>query len=392
MEHKKMRRTSLPLQDKQPAKVSKRLFICICLLGFGIFFLTGCSETQSEQPAVKPAAPVTVGAVSLRDVPVQVRAIGSVEPYNTAGIRAQVGGTLARVHFTEGQEVKKGSLLFTIDSRQYEASLKQAEAALARSRAQFENAKKDAGRYAELVSKGYVSQEQYEQLRTNADALESVVQADLAQVDNAKLQLGYCFIYAPVSGRTGSLLLHEGNLVKANADAPMVVIHQVQPVNVAFTVPEKFFSEIRKYTGSGKLLVEAFPPSEEDRPVKGTLSFTDNTVDRATGTIMMKAVFPNSDGRLWPGQFVNVVMTVAVQQKATVVPSAAVQTGQEGHFVYVVNGNTAELRQIKAGATAGGVTVVNEGLTAGEQVITDGQMRLVPGSSVEIKQLHGAES
>lgn len=381
----KNKESTTRFQQRQPAKKWKKILTGTYLLWFGVFILTGCSESKSEERVAKPASPVTVETVTLNNIPVQVRAIGNVEPYNTVGIKAQVGGTLSRVHFSEGDEVKKGTLLFTIDSRQYESALKQAEAALARDRAQFENARKDAARYAELVNKGYVSQEQYEQLRTNAEALESVVQADLAQVENARLQLGYCFIYAPVGGRTGSLLLHEGNLVKANADLPLVVIHQIKPVNVTFTIPEKEFSEIRKYTGSGKLPVEAFLSAEEKISAKGNLSFTDNAVDRATGTILMKAVFPNSDSRLWPGQFVNVVMTLAVQQNVTVAPSAAVQTGQDGQFVYSVKGDTAELRPVKTGPEYEAMTVILEGLSAGEQVITDGQMRLKPGSKIVVK-------
>ncbi len=364
----------------------------IFLLGLGISFFTGCSGKKAEPPKMMPAAPVTVEMVSRRSVPVQLHAIGNVEAYTTVGIKAQIGGTLSKVHFAEGQDIRKGDLLFTIDPRPYESSLKQSEAALARDRAQYENAKKDAGRYAELVKKGYVSQEQYEQLRTNADALESVVQADLAQVENAKLQLAYCFIYAPVSGRAGSLLLHEGNLVKANSDTPMVVINQIQPVNVTFTLPEKYLPEIRKYTNAGKLGVEAFLSAEDKSPVKGSLSFIENVVDASTGTIMMKATFSNQDRRLWPGQFVNVTITLEVQQDVTVVPTGTVQIGQQGQYVYVVKGDVAELRPVIAGTDYEGLTVVEKGLESGEQVVTDGQMRLKPGARVAIKQPQAAKS
>jgi multidrug efflux system membrane fusion protein len=364
----------------------------ILLAGFAAFFLTSCSGKKAEPPKMMPAAPVIVETVLRKSVPIQLRTIGNVEAYTTVGIKAQIGGTLSRVHFTEGQDVQKGNLLFTIDPRPFEAALKQAEAALARDRAQYENAKKDAGRYAELVKKGYVSQEQYEQLRTNADALEAVVQADREQVENAKLQLQYCFIHAPVSGRAGSLLLHEGNLVKANADIPMVVINQIQPVNVTFSMPEKYLPEVRKYMTGGKLGVEAFLSAEDKSPAKGSLSFIDNAVNTSTGTIMMKASFPNQDRRLWPGQFVNVVMTLTVQQDALVVPSAAVQTGQQGQFVYVVKRDTAELRPVTAGVDYEGMTVIDKGIAAGEQVVTDGQMRLKPGARVAIKQPQAAKS
>ncbi|PKL52460.1 MAG: efflux RND transporter periplasmic adaptor subunit [Nitrospira bacterium HGW-Nitrospira-1] len=385
MKNQRKSRTTKSVGNQQAGNKGKRLLAGIFLVGLGVSFLTGCSDKKSKQPRIMPAAPVTVETVSQKNVPVQLRAIGNVEAYTTVGIKAQAGGTLARVHFIEGQNVKKGSLLFEIDPRPMEASLRQAEAALARDSAQFENAKKDAGRYAGLVRKGYVSQEQYEQLKTNADALESVVQADMALVENAKIQLGYCSIHAPISGRTGSLLLHEGNLVKANADTPMVVIHQIQPVNVMFSVPEKYLPELRKYMTSGKLVTEAFSSKDDDSPRKGSLTFINNAVDPATGTIMMKASFPNQDSRLWPGQFVNVVITLRVQQNATVVPSAAIQTGQQGQFVYVVKGDTAELRPVTAGIDYEGITVVEKGIAPNEQVVTDGQMRLTPGARIAIR-------
>ena len=377
--------------DQKAVGAWKSLAAGIFMVGLGVFLLSGCSGKKSEQSG-PPPAPVTVETASRKSVPVQLRTMGNVEPYTTVGIKARIDGVLNRVHFTEGQDVQKGALLFTIDPRPFEAALRQAEATLARDRAQFENAKKDAGRYAELATKGYVSQEQYEQLRTNADALSAVVQADQAQIENAKLQLGYCSIYAPVSGRAGSLLLHEGNLVKANADTPMVVINQIQPVNVTFTVPEKDLPEIRRYMAEGKLGVEAFLSSEDRSPVSGSLSFIDNAVDRATGTIMLKASFPNQDRRLWPGQFVNVVMTLALRKDATVVPSAAVQTGQQGQFVYVVKGDTAELRPVIAGVEFEGLTVIEKGVVPDEQVVTDGQVRIIPGGKVAIKQPQAAGS
>jgi len=374
---------------QRTAEVRKRLAACILMIGLGVFLLTGCSSKKAQQSG-PPPAPVTVETASLKSVPVQLRTMGNVEPFTTVGIKARIDGVLNKVHFTEGQDVQKGALLFTIDPRPFEAALKQAEASLARDRAQFENAKKDAGRYAELAKKGYVSQEQYEQLRTNADALSAVDQADQAQVENAKLQLGYCYIHSPVSGRAGGLLLHEGNLVKANADTPMVVINQIQPVNVTFPVPEKDLPEIRKYMAAGKLDVEAFLSAEDKSPVSGSLSFIDNAVDKATGTIALKATFLNQDRRLWPGQFVNVVMTLAVRKDATVVPSAAVQTSQQGQFVYVVKGDTAEIRPVTAGIEYEGVTVIENGVSPGEQVVTDGQVRIIPGGKVAINQPQGA--
>ena len=370
---------------RQAGAIWKGLSAGIFLAGFMVFCLTGCTGKKAEQPKMMPAAPVTVEKALLKSVPTQLHAIGNVEAYSTVGIKSQIDGKLTRVHFTEGQDIKKGDLLFAIDPRPFEAALRQSDSALARDRAQFENAKKDASRYAELVKKGYVSQEQYEQLKTNADALAAVVQADLAQVENAKLQLAYCSIHSPISGRTGSLLLHEGNLVKANADTPMLVINQLQPVNVMFTVPEKYLPEVRKHLTAGKLGVEAFLSAEDKVPAKGSLSFIDNTVDTSTGTIMMKATFANQDRRLWPGQFVNVVMTLAIQKDVAVVPSGTVQTGQQGQFVYVVKGDTAEMRPVTAGVDYEGVTVIEKGIAPGEQVVTDGQIRLMPGAKIVIR-------
>ncbi|RPI35811.1 MAG: efflux RND transporter periplasmic adaptor subunit, partial [Nitrospiraceae bacterium] len=387
MKNQNKRNKTLFALNRRTADIVKRVSHGIFLAGLVTIFLAGCSGKKAEQPKMMPAVPVTVGVVSQKTVPVQLRAIGNVEAFSTVGIKAQINGTLAKAHFTEGQDVKKGSLLFTIDPRPFEAALRQAEAALARDRAQFENAKKDAARYADLVKKGYVSQEQYEQFRTNAEALESVVQADMAQIETAKIQLGYCSVYAPISGRTGSLLLHEGNLVKANADTPMVVINQIQPIYISFSVPEQYLLDIKKYSSAGKLKVEVAVPGDEAHQVEGELSFVDNTVDIATGTIKLKGTFANTDKRLWPGQFTNVSMTLTSLRDAVAVPTQALQTGQEGQYVFVVKqDNTVEQRKVAAGISFADETVVEKGLAPGEQVVTDGQMRLMPGAKVAVRQ------
>ena len=354
------------------------------ILGLALVMTASCSN--KEQKTAVAAVPVTVETAGQRDVPQQISAIGTVESSSAVGIRAQVGGTLTRVHFTEGQDVKKGDLLFTIDQRLYEAALRQAEANLSRSLAQSVNARAEERRYAELVKKGYVSQTQYEQVRTNADAFDATMHADMALVENARLNLNYCTIRSPLSGRTGSLIMHEGNLIKANADTPMVTIHQIQPVQAAFALPEKNLPEVRRHMTAGALKVEAFLSREDSNPVTGRLAFVENTVDVATGTIKLKATFENSDQRLWPGQFVIVVMTMSVQKDATVVAAGAVQTAQQGQFVFVVKDDqTAEMRQISAGQTFQDVVVVNKGLRPGERVVTDGQMRLIPGAKVVVK-------
>lgn len=357
------------------------LVICVAAV------MSASCRKQEAKPAGPPPVPVTAALAGKQDVPVQISAIGTVEPSSTVAVRAQVGGTLTRVHFAEGKDVRRGDLLFTIDPRPHEAALRQAEAALARSAAQLENARAEERRYEELVRKGYVAQTQYEQVRTNAQALEATVQADRAVVENAKLNLGYCFIRSPLDGRTGSLMVHEGNLIKANADSPMVTIHQVQPVHAGFSVPEKNLPEIKKYMTAGSLRVEAFAAKDDPEPAVGRLTFIENAVDPATGTIKLKASFENRGRKLWPGQFVNVVITLSMLRDATVVPTAAVQTGQQGQFVFVVKQDqTAEVRPVTIGPLYQDLAVVEKGLQPGERVVTDGQMRLMPGATVEIKQ------
>ncbi|MGE5238571.1 MAG: efflux RND transporter periplasmic adaptor subunit [Chloroflexota bacterium] len=349
------------------------------------------SDSQSKQQPPKKIIPVRATAAVQKTVPVQITAIGNVESISTIAVKAQVGGILLRVHFKEGQYVNKGDLIFTIDPRPYEAALKQAEATLARDTVQFENATRDVGRYEELLKRGYVAEMQYDQVKANADALRATVEADRAAVENARLQLGYCYIRAPISGRTGSLIVNEGNLVKANADTAMVTINQVQPIYVSFSVPEKNFPEIKKHFSSGDLTVGA--AAEGEHPVEGVATFIDNTVDVATGTIKLKATFDNKDHRLWPGQFVTVVMTLSRLSNAVVLPSQAILTGQSGQYVYVVKADvTVEARPVETGIAYGGETVISKGLSPGEEVVTDGQMLLVPGATVEVKQdAHGPE-
>lgn len=359
------------------------LFMLVPLIIVSSF---GCQGRKSEQKAKNNAVPVLASAAEKKTVPVQLRAIGNVEPYSTVGVKAQVGGELIRVHFKEGQDVNKGDLILTIDPRQYEAALKQAEATLARDTAQWENARQELRRYEELVRKGYVAQSQYDQVRSNAEALEAVVKADKAVVENARLQLSYCFIRSPVTGRTGSLMANEGNLIKANADSPIIVINQIQPVHISFSVPEQHLDEIRRYMSAGSLKVEALISKEDTRPEQGVLTFVDNAVDSSTGTIRLKATFANKEKRLWPGQFVNVAMVLAAQPDSIVVPSQAVQTGQAGQFVFVVKEDlTVELRPVVVARTFDGEAVIEKGLQSGEKVVTDGQIRLVPGAKVELK-------
>ena len=282
--------------------------------------------------------------------------------------------------------MKTGDLLFRIDPRPYEAALKSAQAQLARDAVQLKTARQDVERYSDLVKKDYVTQEEYDRIRTTADSLEATVRADQAAVENATVQLEYCTIRSPIDGRTGQLMVHQGNLVKENGDAPLVVINQITPIYVAFSVPEQNLAEIKKRSAAGRLEVEASLPGSGGGPLKGWLSFFDNAVDSTTGTVRLKATFPNRDRVLWPGQFVEVGLRVSTRPDALVVPTQAVQTGQQGSYVYVVRPDlSVESRPVVVGTAAGTETVVDKGLQAGETVVTDGQLRLVPGAKVEVK-------
>jgi multidrug efflux system membrane fusion protein len=334
----------------------------------------------------REVVPVMVATATQKAMPVQIRVVGNVEAYSTVAIKSQVTGVLMKAHFKDGQDVKKGQLLFTIDPRPFEAAVKQAEANLARDSAQLHNAREQARRYAELVKKQYVSQEQYDQIRTNAAALESVVEADRAALENARVQLSYCYIYSPINGRVGALLVNEGNLIRVNDGTPLVVINQVTPIYVTFAVPEIHLGEIKRYTAKGKLTVNATPAGASGQAEKGALAFVDNAVDRATGTVKLKAEFANSERRLWPGQFVNVALTLTTQPDAVVIPSEAIQVGQEGQHVFVVKpDNRVEVRPVVIGMTNEGEAVIAKGLEAGEQVVREGQFLLGPGSRIEIK-------
>jgi multidrug efflux system membrane fusion protein len=356
------------------------------LLTFLVLF-SGCSENSSTGATKEPGpgVPVTVSTAVEKNVPVQLRAIGTVQAYSTVSVKSQVEGELIRVHFKEGQDVKQGDLLFSIDPRSFEAQIRQAEANLARDKVQAVNARKDLDRYTELLKEGSATQAQYDQVRTNAEALDAALRADEAALETARLQLSYSAIRSPIDGRTGSLMIHEGNLIKAN-DANMVVINQISPIYVAFSVPQQELPEIKKEMAAGPLKVEASTPRSGAPPSRGALTFIDNAVDPATGTIQLKASFPNKDRALWPGQFVNVVLDLAVQHNAIVLPSQAVQSGQQGDYVFVVKADrTVESRPVEIDRTVDHEAVIRKGVNPGEQVVTDGQLRLIPGAKVEIR-------
>ncbi len=363
-------------------------YLAVVSLGFCIFVWSGCSAKKAETQTIPPdySAPVTTATATLASVPIQVHAIGNVEAHSTVSIKAQVAARVEKAYFTEGQDVKKGDRLFTLDRRPFDTALQQAEANLAKDQAQLENAKAESERYTQLFEEGIVSKEQYDSMRTNADALAASVRADKAAIEKSKIDLSYCTIQAPIDGRTGALLVHPGNLVKDN-DAALVVLNQIHPIYVTFSVPEQHLADIKKYHANGPLRVEAMAPNQEQSPARGGLTFIDNAVDSTTGTIKLKATFDNSDNRLWPGQFVNVSLTLATQPNAVVVPSQAVQTGQAGQYVFVVKQDmTAELRPVVAGNNIAGQTIIQKGIASGETLVTDGQLRLAPGMKVAIRK------
>ncbi len=354
------------------------------ILFMALLLITACGDKKPKQE--KPGAvPVMAASVVRRDVPLQLSAIGNVEAYSTVSVNSRVAGQIVRVHFKEGQDVNRGALLFTIDPRPFEAALKQAEGNLAKDTAQMVNALQQARRYEELAKKGYVAQADYDQFRTTALSYEAVVKADKAAVENARLQLSYCFIHSPITGRTGTLLVNQGNIIKEN-DKTIVAINQIQPIYVGFSLPEQALPEIKKYAAAGRLKVTAAPGQGEEGAEQGALTFIDNAVDRTTGTIRLKGTFENRNRRLWPGQFVNVTLKLTTQADALVVPSQAVQTGQQGQYVFVIKpDSTAELRPVAVSRTLGNESVIEKGVKPGERVVTDGQLRLVPGAKVEVK-------
>ncbi|HXB20966.1 MAG TPA: efflux RND transporter periplasmic adaptor subunit [Candidatus Solibacter sp.] len=347
----------------------------------------GCSEKQSVQAAKPqlPAAPVMVATVTERSMPVQVQAIGNVEAISTVSIKPQISGQLVGVHFKEGDFVKKGQLLFTIDRAPFEAALRQAEATLAKDQAQAENARIDAERYQGLGREGVVSRQLVDATQASFNALNATVAADKAMVETARINREYTSIFSPINGRTGTVGVKSGNLVKANDVPILVTINQIEPIYVTFSVPEQQLAEVKKYSAAKTLRVEASAQGTGQH-FDGKLTFIDNGVDLTTGTIKLKATFDNQQRALWPGQFVDVNMTLTNQTNAIVIPNAALQTGQNGTYVYVINQDmTAQAQTVKVGWTVGDTSVITSGLQAGQRIVTDGQLRIIPGGKVEIK-------
>jgi membrane fusion protein, multidrug efflux system len=357
--------------------------------------IAACKRGAQQGAPQGEGVPVTVAQVEKKTVPQLVTAIGTVEPMHSVQVRSLVGGSLQGVHFREGQEVEKGALLFTIDARPYQAALAQAESNVQRDRARLIDAEANARRYEDLAKKEYVTQQQADSARADAAAMKATVAADAAAVEQAKLNLAYCAIRSPVTGRTGSVLVHAGNVIKAN-DVPLVVIDQMQPIYVSFAVPESVLPQIRAKQGE-RLSVAARLSDQKPGEVpesgairgeaeRGVLTFVDNAVNTVTGTILLKATFENKDEALWPGSFAMATLTLGEIRDATVAPSQAVQRGQQGQYVFVVKQDgTVESRQVTVATQDEREAVIAKGLAPGEVVVTDGQLRLAPGARVQIK-------
>jgi len=367
---------------------SRKILFLPGLVG-ALIFLTACGNKGAVEAAAdqRPAVPVVVSTVEQRDIPVQISAIGNVEAYQTVQIRSQVNGQIENIFFKEGDDVKKGQLLFQLDKRPFQADLDRALGTLQHDQAQAANSRAQSERYTALETQGVISREVAEQVRTQATADASAVAADKAAVEAARVQLQYTDIAAPIDARTGALLINKGNLVKANDTPFMVQLNQITPIYVTYTIPEIKLSEVRKFSTARRLKVFAYVKGQRVNAAEGELTFIDNGVDMQTGTVKLKATFRNQNRRLWPGEFVDVVMELSIHKNAIVVPTKAIQSGQQGDYVYVVTSdNKAESRAVQPVGTYVNLTLVSTGLKAGEHVIVDGVVRVAPNAPVLVQQ------
>ena len=371
---------------------SRRLLLAIALVavlaaaGLGTYFIADGRAREGRKAAKgPPAVPVTVASATQETVPIRLQAIGNVEAFSTVAVKARVDGQINSVNVRDGDPVRKGDVLFRIDPRPYEATLRQAEANAMRDAAARDQARSQERRYQELLDKNFVSKEAYAQIRTNAETAEATAKASLAALENARLNFEYCTIASPLDGYVGKVLLQAGNLVRANDVNALVVINQVRPIYVNFAVPEQSLPDVRKYMAASPLRVGVVPSDTASARVAGRLIFVDNAVDPSTGTIRLRAQFDNADAALWPGQFVNVSVRLYEQSDAIVIPSQAVQTGPNGQYVYVIGQDLlADLRWIKVQRADGERAIVASGLAKGERVVIRGQLRLGPKTRVQI--------
>jgi multidrug efflux system membrane fusion protein len=353
-----------------------------CSGGEAVQATTASSGRAANQT---PAVPITTAPVVQKSVPLTIEGIGTVIAASTVAVHSQITGELTSVNFVEGDEVQQGQVIVTLDKRPLEAALNQAQAALDRDVAQATNARAQAARYQDLLKRGIATREQVDQMVSNAAALDATVASDRANLESAKVQLDYATIRAPLSGKTGLLQVHPGNLVRAGDTGAIVTINKITPVYVSFSIPEAMLPDLKRYMAKGRLSVIAEAPGD-DAPSTGSITFIDNAVDVTTGMIKVKGTFPNTDRRLWPGQYVNAKVTLSDESNAIVAPSIAVQTGQQGTYVFVVKPDqTVDLRSVVVERTSGDASVIKSGLKPGETVVTDGHLRLIPGSRVTVK-------
>jgi len=369
------------------------LLIALLALGALFYFVHPFGDGGSAQPRQQAgkkndrAQPVVAAEVVQKTMPVQISTIGRVQTIANVAVRSRIDGVIAEVRVQDGQEVKTGDVLFTLDDRQLQAQVAQAEATLARDKAQLENFRRELQRLAPLADKAYASRSQLDQARANASAGEATVRADEAALQSAKVQLSYTVIAAPIAGRLGTIAQKVGNSIKANDTTPLVTINQLRPIYVGFSVPQAQLAVLQDATAAGKLPVIAKRPGSEGAPEQGEVAYIENAVDPATNTLAVRATFANPQNRLWPGQFVDVMVTLRTEPQALVAPAAAVQTGQKGEYVFVIkDDSTVEMRPVTVDRTVGSEVVIAKGVAAGEKVVTQGQLRLEPGTRVEVKQ------
>jgi membrane fusion protein, multidrug efflux system len=367
----------------KPRLVALVLGIALAAGGAGLWATRerAAPVATAQEPA--PAIPVTLGVVTAQDVPVLLHGIGTVQAFNTIAIKSRVDGTIVAVDFTEGQEVEAGTLLFQIDPRPYQAALSQAKAAKAQHTAQLESAQLDFERSSKLLSRGFQTQQTFDQQRATVGQLRAAIEGDQAQIETAELNLDYSKIRAPISGRLGARLVDIGNLVRAGDAAPLVMMTQVRPVFVTFTLPQQQFEDVRDRQVKQPLAVRAYTSDDKRELAAGRLTLIDNAIDQLTGTIRLKAQFDNEAERLWPGQFVNVRVVLDTRRAVPTVPAQAVQDGPDGPIVYVVGpGDTAHRTAIEVAAVQDGVAAVTRGLAPGERVVVNGQFRLTEGARI----------
>ena len=386
----RMRVSCLPGHTVMKPTVERPRSSIVFFLLTAVLFLSGCRNKEQVQAARgaggRPPAPVVTADVEQRDIPVQIQGIGNVEAYQIVLVRSQVNGQIQKIFFKEGEDVREGQLLFQLDERPFQADLEKAIGQMKHDQAQAENSRIQAERYSQLEKEGVASHEQAEQLRAQAKADASAVEADKAAVDAARVQLQYAKIVAPINARAGALMINLGNLVKANDTPYLVQLNQVTPIYVTFSVPEANLDRVRRRFTSGQLKVLAYPKGQSDHPAEGRLTFIDNGVDTTTGMFKLKATYQNKDRRLWPGEFVDVALELSTQKNAVVVPTKAIQTGQQGEYVYIVRtDSTAESRPVKTAGVYQNLTLVSDGLKAGEHVIVNGQLRVSPNAKVVVQ-------